>query len=129
MHLLDDLASGVQLQSSGAMQFFIFQVVGIVLEDIAIKMYLSSWLTMPRAMERCFGYIWVAGWLTWTVPGYMYPMMWRTNMGLNDSTIPFTLFRGGDERVKAIACLACVGLVALVGGIGDGGSAPVTART
>ncbi|KAF2464157.1 uncharacterized protein BDR25DRAFT_98668 [Lindgomyces ingoldianus] len=120
MHMLDDIASGITLENSGAMSFFLVQVLGLVAEDIVIRAYGSSTARMPRAAERSVGFLWVSIFLTWSVPAYMYPMMWRTNQGLNDSTIPYSLFGSGAERFKASGLLSCAGMVALSGTLING---------
>jgi hypothetical protein len=117
MHLLDDLASGVHFRNSGAMLFFLAQGLGMVIEDIIIKIYQSSNVKLPTLMERGCGYVWVSIYLTWTVPAYMYPIMWRANQGVNDSTIPFSFFGSSAERTNAFICLLFAGLVALSGGL------------
>jgi len=117
MHLLDDFASGVKFQDSGAMRFFIAQGLGMVIEDIFYKKYRSSTTVIPKNISRVLGYVWVSLYLTWTVPAYIYPMMWRTNQGFNDSTIPFTFFGSSAERTNAFVCLLGVGFVALSGSL------------
>lgn len=115
MHLLDDLASGVTLQDSGAMSFFLVQVLGLIVEDVVIRAYRSSTARITRTAERSLGFLWVSIFLTWSVPAYMYPMMWRANQGLNDSTVPYSFFGLGAERWKATGLVFCAGMVALLG--------------
>lgn len=96
MHLLIDIASGVPLHASGAMTFFATQALGIAIEDLAIATYrflFVSSLRPPSLGERILGRIWVVAFLTWSTPVYFYPMLWRSNMGLEDSTIPFSVVR------------------------------------
>ncbi|KAF2499668.1 hypothetical protein BU16DRAFT_279495 [Lophium mytilinum] len=117
MHLLDDLSSGVSVHDSGAMRFFVAQALGMIIEDSITRVYgsLPKRAKLSRLLERVVGFIWVALFLTWSVPAYMYPMMWRGNLGLNDSTIPFSFFGSNAERLQALACLAAAGLVSLSG--------------
>lgn len=117
MHLLGDLAAGVQLRDSGAMRFFLAQALGMIIEDVAIRAYrrLPPGTKIPLVAEKGLGFLWVAIFLTWSVPAYMYPMMWRANQGLNDSTIPFSFFGPGAERIKAVGCLLSAGVVSLSG--------------
>ncbi|KAF2691970.1 hypothetical protein K458DRAFT_482614 [Lentithecium fluviatile CBS 122367] len=117
MHLIDDFASGIRFGNSGAMRFFLTQGLGMVVEDIIIKFYHSSTITMPRLMEKSIGYLWVSLFLIWSVPAYMYPIMWRANLGLNDSTVPFSFFESSAERVKAFTCLLCAVAVGLCGSL------------
>lgn len=117
MHLVDDLASGVSFHDSGAMRFFLVQALGMVLEDCILRAYhlTPSWMRPSNNIARVIGFMWVSAFLTWSVPAYMYPMLWRANQGLNDSTVPFSLFGSDAEPLKALGCLALVGIISLTG--------------
>ncbi|KAF1962570.1 hypothetical protein CC80DRAFT_589074 [Byssothecium circinans] len=116
MHLVDDIASGVSFHDSGALRFFLVQALGMIVEDSVLRAYHllipSSRLRLSNTAARIAGFLWVAAFLVWSVPAYMYPMLWRANQGLDDSTIPFSLFGSHAERCKAIACLALGGIIA-----------------
>lgn len=96
MHLLIDIASGIPLNASGAMTFFVTQAFGIVIEDLVTTTYrflFFSSFRPPSLEERILGRVWVVAFLTWCTPMYLYPMLWRSNMGLEDSTIPFSVVK------------------------------------
>lgn len=117
MHLVDDFASGVSLHDSGAMQFFLAQALGIILEDCVTRLYhlLPLSMRLPNTAVKIVGFIWVEVYLIWSVPGYMYPMLWRANQGLNDSTIPYSLFGPDAQPLKAAGCILVAGIISLVG--------------
>ena len=117
MHLLIDLSSGISVRNSGAMKAFVAQALGLIVEDIAMSIYqrLPRCARFAGHFKKALGVIWVALFLTWSVPAYIYPMMWRSNQGLLDSTIPFSLFGENAERGKAIGCLLTLGSVSVLG--------------
>ncbi|KAF2799621.1 hypothetical protein K505DRAFT_345774 [Melanomma pulvis-pyrius CBS 109.77] len=105
MHMLVDLASGIEFGSSGAMKFFNTQALVLIIEDAVIRAYqrLPRVMRLSKVAENGIGFSWVSLFLAWSVPTYVYPMMWRSNQGLNDSTIPFTLFSSNAERINAVS--------------------------
>lgn len=117
MHLLLDLAVGISMSHSGALRFFTVQAFGMIVEDIFIRTCGSSttFAKLPSGLKRGVGFIWVSLFLVWTVPVYLYPMMWRSNLGLNDSTIPFSFFGEQSERRVTFGWVVAPGIVALVG--------------
>jgi hypothetical protein len=117
MHLIIDLSSGISVRDSGAVVTFTVQALGLIVEGIVIGTYqtLTQRGRLGRKLEMGVGFIWVAMFLTWSIPAYVYPMMWRSQLGLNDSTIPFTLFGKNAEYGKAVGSLFGLGLIAIVG--------------
>jgi hypothetical protein len=117
MHLLIDLSSGISFRDSGAMKAFIAQALGLIIEEIVMSIYqrLPRHARFAENWEKALGFTWVALFLTWSVPAYIYPMMWRSNQGLMDSTIPFSLFGEDAERRKAMGCLLTFGLGSVLG--------------
>lgn len=96
-HAVIDSASGIPWVSSGAIRFFCTQVLGIVLEEIAQSMYSSafgrsSMSTPPALWSRCLGQVWVAIFLSWSAPVWLYPM-YRIRSGMKDSVLPFSPLR------------------------------------
>ncbi|GLA33995.1 hypothetical protein AnigIFM63309_004021 [Aspergillus niger] len=96
MHFLIDLSSGLSSSSSGAMQFFCTQALGLMMEDFAVNAYFvlrggpsRNWKASRG--ERLIGYLWVGGFLVWSFPAYLYPMLYRSNAGLNDSAVPVSV--------------------------------------
>jgi hypothetical protein len=76
LHSLAELAGGLSLERSGTLGFFCIQAVGIMFED-AIKAIFRC--GKPRGEERppflyrLLGYTWVAIFLVWSTPGWLYP--------------------------------------------------------
>ncbi|PWY92984.1 hypothetical protein BO94DRAFT_615640 [Aspergillus sclerotioniger CBS 115572] len=95
MHLLIDLSAGVSISKSGALQFFGTQALGIVVEDLVSRMYSAlRGLSPNRSVskgERFLGFLWVGGFLVWSLPSYIYPLLYRTNMGENDCVVPVSI--------------------------------------
>ncbi|KAL1961854.1 hypothetical protein VTN77DRAFT_978 [Rasamsonia byssochlamydoides] len=95
MHVLIDIAAGISIHNSGALTFFCTQILGIVVEDLGVGAYrylLGRDGTRPPALaEKLVGFAWVGAFLVWSAPVYLYPMMYRANMGLNDSVVPVSL--------------------------------------
>lgn len=117
MHLLIDLASGISFRDSGAMRFFLAQAFGMVLEDCAVEVHhvLLPRARLPSFVAKIIGFMWVSVFLAWSVPAYIYPMLWRVNMGYNDSTIPYSFFGPEAQPVMATGCLLTAGIIAFVG--------------
>lgn len=96
MHVLIDIAAGISVHSSGAITFFCTQILGIVVEDVVVGVYRhlfsrDNGSRPPFLAEKLVGYTWVLTFAAWSSPVYLYPMMYRANMGLNDSVVPFSL--------------------------------------
>jgi len=113
LHFIGDSSAGIPVRQSGALRFFLTQAGGLIMEDLVSKLYFHPERASKPSnkLERVVGFVWVASFLTWSVPAYVYPMMWRTQLGLNDSTIPFTLFESNSERIKAVISISVLGLV------------------
>lgn len=95
-HLVIDLSSGIPWYGSGAVRFFCMQALGIILEKVVHSLHLSlsgraSPREPPTSWTKILGYIWVISFLSWTVPGWLYPMLCRTRTGMEDSVLPFSL--------------------------------------
>lgn len=88
-----DVASGILPRSSGAIRlFFCKQVFGVVLEKIAQSICFSvfgrSQLPIPPALwSGCLGYIWLAIFLSWSVPTWHFPKLYRARSGMRDSVL------------------------------------------
>ena len=96
MHLVIDIAAGLSLTQSGAMHFFWTHALGIVFEDFIVSIYrsLSGSNAKARAAyrgEKLIGYLWVALFMTWSTPMYMFPILQRSTADFNDSPIPFSV--------------------------------------
>ncbi|PYI08300.1 hypothetical protein BO78DRAFT_405792 [Aspergillus sclerotiicarbonarius CBS 121057] len=95
MHLLIDLSAGISISSSGAVQFFCTRALGIIVEDLVIGAYFAlRGLSPNRSVswgERFIGFLWVGAFFAWSLPAYIYPMLYRANMGLDDSVVPVSI--------------------------------------
>lgn len=100
-HALIDMAEGYSWQLSGSVQFFLTQAVGIMVED-AIQAIYSRQLSagygkqVPSVLvrwARFIGYIWVAVFLVWSTPMWIYPAL-RVNKGEEkDILLPYSFIR------------------------------------
>lgn len=94
--MIIDVASGIPWGESGAIRFFGIQAFGILLEESIQALY-SSDPTLQRLFKprmswcRTFQCASVFVFMIWTVPGWTYPMMWRTESGMQDSVLPFSI--------------------------------------
>jgi hypothetical protein len=78
MHICADGGGGVPASRSGALQFFCVQVLGIVLEDCVQ----AIWGKIPGSQSnagglfaRVMGYFWVAAFVIWSSPVWIYPVI------------------------------------------------------
>ncbi|MCJ1284350.1 hypothetical protein MMC26_003681 [Xylographa opegraphella] len=97
MHTFSDLGRGIPWKQSGALQFFLTQVVGIMIED-AVKKALRSMsgarkATAASRMTRGIGYLWVAAFLVWSVPVWIYPFMYIDRGEPKDRIIQYSVVR------------------------------------
>jgi hypothetical protein len=53
--------------------------------------------------------------IVWSVPAYLYSMVWCGDLGLNDSKGPWSLFGDKVGRWKALGCLTAVFVTSLTG--------------
>lgn len=94
-HLFIDTAAGIPSHESGAIQFFCMQVLGILIEELVAGVYRRGCKTsgrrLPTLFEKLIGYAWVGAFLVWSVPAYMYPMLYRSTGGLNDTVVPVSV--------------------------------------
>ena len=95
MHRLIDISAGLSISSSGAIQFFCTQALGVLVEDLVVNAYSTLrglGHNQPATLaERAIGFVWVGSFLAWSLPAYLYPMLYRSNMGLNDSVAPASI--------------------------------------
>ena len=79
MHIFADMGGGLSMQQSGALQFFVMQALGIVIEDgvcAIYKQYFGSKSGSGTArVARIIGYVWVLFFIVWTSPVWIYPAM------------------------------------------------------
>ncbi|PHH88185.1 hypothetical protein CDD83_7859 [Cordyceps sp. RAO-2017] len=83
-HVAIDVSSGIDARSSGALRFFAVQPLGILAEDLfrsALRSLGRPAGLRPSRLERCAGALWVALWMTWVAPEYLYPILNATGSG------------------------------------------------
>ncbi|KAI1212104.1 membrane bound O-acyl transferase family-domain-containing protein [Annulohypoxylon truncatum] len=80
IHVAIDSSAGIPVQDSGALRFFLIQPLGIIVEDV-VGPYLSPLTSEYRIVQRCLGFIWVGLWMAWTAPGYLYPIINKSDPG------------------------------------------------
>lgn len=97
MHHLIDLSIDLSMSTSGAVTFFCTQALGVLLEDLVCNVYRSiKGVSRDQPVTRgqkFVGYIWVGAFLAWSLPAYVYPMLYRGNLGLDDSVTPVSIVR------------------------------------
>lgn len=95
LHFTIDIAAGIPYRESGAIRFFLMQAVGIIVEDYFIhclaRLRPSRTTAKVVIYDRIAGYVWVLIWLSWTVPGWLYPISQRAKGGAGEAMVPFSL--------------------------------------
>ena len=98
-HQILEVVQGLRFRESGAIQFFLTQVLGIVIEDAIQATYRSVYSLRrdesrsPPTWARWLGYIWVFVFLVWSEPVWSYPTI-RANTGsYEDELLPFSLLQ------------------------------------
>lgn len=92
IHLGADLGARVPWRESGALRFYCMQAFGIMFEDGVQFLYNKTTGKRKQSgwFERGFGYVWVAAWLIWTTPEFVYPQVRASRPGV-DTLLPFRL--------------------------------------
>ena len=96
IHVASDHGHTIPIRESGAIQFFMTQALGIMIENGFQAVYYS--LTGKRRpskaplLHRVVGYIWLVLFFTWSIPVWLYPVIRTTREGV-DVLVPFTIFR------------------------------------
>ena len=74
--MLSDLATGLPFSSSGAIQFFCIQTLGIILEDFVQHLYHLAGFK-SGVFSRVLGFVWVIGFLLfWSSPVWHFPQVY-----------------------------------------------------
>lgn len=79
-HLFCDITQGVPLLESGAMRFFMLQALAIMFEDAvsaALRQLFRRKSKNFGSSLKPMGYFWVAAWLVWSSPTWIYSSMRR----------------------------------------------------
>lgn len=99
MHYIADISSGMPVQYYGVVQFFCTQPFGIMIEDAVRACYTrltrgsgKSRDTLPHTLfTHCIGYAWVAAFLLWSTPAYLYPQASRPVAAGQSSLLPYSI--------------------------------------
>lgn len=111
LHATIDLSAGIPWHDSGAVRFFCTQALGIWIEEIAAALYgfvvgVSGNSRRMWRWNRLLGHVWVVLFLAWSWPAYMYPMLYRTREGSEESFLPFSvasvLFQGRFVGISTV---------------------------
>jgi hypothetical protein len=54
-----------------SLPFFLYQIIGIVLEDITLQIWSQTGIKVSPYLSRALGYVWVCCWLTLTGPSFV----------------------------------------------------------
>ena len=71
-HVADYAALG---HCYGALAFFLYQAAAIAFEDAVIAIAAKFGFDRPTPLKKFFGYLWVAAWLTYSMPMWWGPYM------------------------------------------------------
>lgn len=95
LHELVDIAEGFPRSYVGSIHFFMTQAVGIMLEDAVQAAYRAiigiKRGTPPTLMARAVGYIWLALFLCWSTPMWIYPRQRAIRGEEGENALPFSL--------------------------------------
>ncbi|CAD6446129.1 4e9caf82-547c-4e00-923f-874d61be0b17 [Sclerotinia trifoliorum] len=110
MHSCAGIAAGMSPKQLNVVHFFVTQALGIVVEDF-VSLAFSKMMGQkdkkkktgpPSLAQRLIGYLWVAAFMTWSGPVWLYPQASRPVLpGTNSSFLPYSIIRAwkmGDLR-------------------------------
>lgn len=93
------------------LHFFITQALGVVIEDLVRLAFLKATgkedegkkkSRPPSLANRIIGYLWVAAFMTWSGPVWLYPQASKpVSPGTNSSFLPYSIIKAwkmGDIR-------------------------------
>ncbi|PQE23046.1 hypothetical protein CJF32_00004434 [Rutstroemia sp. NJR-2017a WRK4] len=110
MHSCAGIATGMSPKQLNVVHFFITQAMGVVIEDLVRLAFLkakgeerkSEKNTSPSLAHRLIGYLWVAAFMTWSGPVWLYPQASKPiSPGTNNSFLPYSIIKAwkmGDIR-------------------------------
>lgn len=88
-----DIAFGIAWEDSGALWFFTLQAVGVLIES-AFQRVFRGWVNaLSPAVRRGLGFVWVSGFLLWTAPVWMNPMVRSVYADGTPVFSPFLMFK------------------------------------
>jgi hypothetical protein len=110
MHSCAGVAAGMSPKQLNVVHFFITQAMGVVIEDLVRLAFLkakgeerkSEKNRSPSLTHRFIGYLWVAAFMTWSGPIWLYPQASKPiSPGTNNSFLPYSIikvWKMGDIR-------------------------------
>lgn len=101
MHNIAGISSGMPVQDYGVLQFFCTQPFGIMIEDAVrachTRLIRGSGKSMdtppPTLITHCIGYAWVAAFLLWSTPAWLYPQASRPVAAGPSSFLPYSIMQ------------------------------------
>lgn len=98
LHTWVEVGMGFPTRQSGQIQFFMTQIVGILLEDAVQAFYRAVYGIQrgapPTTRARAVGYIWLVVFLWWSTPAWFYPRQRVSQGNQSEAVLPFSLFAG-----------------------------------
>lgn len=96
LHSAAGVASGVPLSELGVFRFFCTQAVGVFVEQgiISTARRLRSKKDAsapPSYWEKALGFLWVAAFMTWSGPAWIYPQAARPPATGATTFLPFSI--------------------------------------
>ena len=90
-HAATDMAEGMSWRTSGSIQFFMTQLMGVVVEDAAQGIWRRIGGEPNECSVRLLGYLWVLAFHVWSVPAWIYPSLVDNKGKEKDMIVPFSL--------------------------------------
>ena len=99
LHTAADIAAGLPFGRSYSADFFMWQTVGIMIEDLVLALASpeseqgkrNSNSKVFALMRRIFGHLWVAAWMAWSVPVWIFPTALFLNGQEHRGLVPYSI--------------------------------------
>jgi len=109
MHSCAGIAAGRSPKQLNVLHFFLTQALGVVVEEIVQPAFMKLLGRRtkaekeqdgpPSSMNRLFGYLWVAAFMTWSGPVWLYPQASSTaSPGQSNSFVPYSFIKAWKLR-------------------------------
>ncbi|TVY85301.1 Acetyltransferase pyr8 [Lachnellula suecica] len=110
MHSCAGIAAGMSPKQLNVLHFFLTQALGVIIEDLVRLVSLKAKGeegiekkdVPPTIANRIIGYLWVAAFMTWSGPVWLYPQASKPMPpGTNSSFLPYSIINAwkmGDFR-------------------------------